>query len=122
MRWIVPCFALFHFIPALLANTSNSLMDVSPDGKRLLVANTDNGTVTLVDAERMTPVREIKVGKKPEGVTWIGGGPLALVTLYGESAVAFVDVETGKVGRTGHQGGAVWRGCQQGRDKGVGDA
>ena len=31
------------------AGTSNSLMDVSPDGTRLLVANADNGTVTVVD-------------------------------------------------------------------------
>ena len=44
-------------LPALLAlpaaaaraGTSNSLMDVSPDGKLLLVANADNGTVSVVD-------------------------------------------------------------------------
>ena len=51
MVWRLVCLAL---IAALLvqpawAGTSNSLMDVSPDCTRLLVANPDNGTVTLVD-------------------------------------------------------------------------
>jgi len=97
MRWFSSFLALFLFAASALPNTSNSLMDVAPDGKLLLVANTDNGTVTLVDAEKMKAVREIKVGKKPEGVTWIGKGPLALVTLYGESAVVIVDTEKGAV-------------------------
>ena len=34
---------------AAWAGSSNSLMDVSPDGTRLLVSNADNGTVTVVD-------------------------------------------------------------------------
>jgi YVTN family beta-propeller protein len=80
-----------------LAGTSNSLMDVAPNGKSLIVANNDNGTVTLVDLVEQKAVREIKVGKKPEGVTWIGDGPLVAVTLYHESAVIIVNTETGKI-------------------------
>jgi YVTN family beta-propeller protein len=82
---------------ASLAGTSNSLMDIAPNGKSLIVANNDNGTVTLVDLVDNKAVREIKVGKKPEGVTWIGDGPLAAATLYHESAVVILDTSTGKI-------------------------
>src|SRR6516165_7934144 len=79
------------------AGSSNSLMDITPDGSRLLVANSDNGTVTVVDATTNKVLREIAVGDKPEGVTWIGNGPLAAVTVYREDIVAFVDTDSGKV-------------------------
>src|SRR4051812_11364224 len=79
------------------ANTSNSLMDVSPDGTRLLVVNSDNGTVSVVDTDGRKLLHEIPVGEKPEGVTWIGAGPLAAVTVYGDDVVAFLDTSTGKV-------------------------
>jgi YVTN family beta-propeller protein len=79
------------------ANTSNSLLDVSPDGSRLLVANSDNGTVTVVDTTKRTKLHEIKVGDKPEGVTWVGGGPLAVVTVYREDTLVFLDAAAGKV-------------------------
>jgi YVTN family beta-propeller protein len=80
-----------------LAGASNSLMDVAPDGKSLIVANNDNGTVTLVDLVEFKAVREIPIGKKPEGVTWIGPGLLAAATLYHESTVVLFDTATGKI-------------------------
>ncbi|HEY7328222.1 MAG TPA: hypothetical protein VH592_11305 [Gemmataceae bacterium] len=79
------------------AGSSNSLLDVTPDGKRLLVANADNGSVTVIDAVANKALREIAVGDKPEGVAWIGNGPLAAVTVYNEDSVAFVDTEAGKI-------------------------
>lgn len=79
------------------AGSSNSLMDVSPDGKRLLAANRDNGTVTVIDIATRTALREIKVGEHPEGVAWIGNGPLALVTIYEEDKLAFIDADKGAV-------------------------
>lgn len=79
------------------AGQSNSLMDVSPDGTRLIVANPDNGTVTLVDIARREKVREIPIGGKLEGASWIGNGPHAIVTVYDEDRVAFLDTQTGKV-------------------------
>jgi len=82
---------------AVQAGSSNSLLDVSPDGKLLLVANSDNNTVTVVDLKERKALREIAVGDKPEGVTWIGNGPLAAVTVYREDAVVFFDAGTGKV-------------------------
>ncbi|MBX9677404.1 MAG: beta-propeller fold lactonase family protein [Gemmataceae bacterium] len=81
----------------LYANVNNSLMDVSPNGQRLLVANADNASVTLIDLAAGKAVKEIAVGDKPEAVSWINGGPLAIVTLYAERAVCIVDVGEGKV-------------------------
>ncbi|MBM3996530.1 MAG: hypothetical protein FJ303_20615 [Planctomycetes bacterium] len=92
--------SLVTFTSIGLAGASNSLMDVAPSGKALIVANTDNGTITLIDLTKNEAVREIKVGKKPEGVTWIGDGPLAAVTLYHESCVVIIDTNTGKIEKT----------------------
>jgi YVTN family beta-propeller protein len=72
-------------------------MDVSPDGAWLLVANPDNGTVTLVDAKARKAIRELKVGEKPEGVTWIGNGPEALATVYNEDQLVFFNARTGRI-------------------------
>jgi YVTN family beta-propeller protein len=80
-----------------LAGSSNSLLDLSPDGGRLLVANADNGTVSVVDTAARRVLHEIPVGEKPEGVTWVGGGPLAAVTVYREDAVVFFDAAAGRV-------------------------
>jgi len=79
------------------AGTSNSLLDVSPDGKRLIAANRDNDSVTFVDLVGRKAVHEIPVGHHPEGVSWVGDGPLALVTLHGDDHVVFVDAVAGKV-------------------------
>jgi YVTN family beta-propeller protein len=79
------------------AGRSNSLMDVTPDSKWLIVVNSDNGTVTVVDAQAQKVAREITVGEKPEGVTWIGNGPLAIVTVYWSDELVFVNADEGKV-------------------------
>src|SRR5437868_4263814 len=80
------------------AGLSNSLLDLSPDGRWLLATNNDNGTVTVIDVLSRTAVREIAIGTKPEAVTWIGNGPRAVATLYRESAIVFFDAQTGLVG------------------------
>ncbi|HMC65016.1 MAG TPA: hypothetical protein VKI65_08750, partial [Gemmataceae bacterium] len=85
------------FVPVVRGGTSNSLMDVSPDGSRLLVANADNGTVTVVDTATRQVLHEIKVGDKPEGVTWIGSGPLAAATVYREDVLVFFDTRDGRI-------------------------
>lgn len=95
------CFAgSLIFTVFAFAGSSNSLMDVTPDGRRLIVANTDNGTVTVIDAEKREKLHEIAVGEKPEGVTWIGNGPLAAVTIYHDDRIAFVDAGSGKLIQT----------------------
>jgi YVTN family beta-propeller protein len=72
-------------------------MDVSPDGTRLLVANPDNGSVTVVDLQARKVLHEVGVGEKPEGVTWIGNGPQAAVTAYHEDRIVFFDTASGQV-------------------------
>lgn len=94
---ILAILATGLYSASLHAGTSNSLMDLTPDGNLLIVANTDNGTVTLVDTAARKAVREIPVGQQPEGTTWIGTGPLAAVTLYRDGTVAIVDTQAGKV-------------------------
>ncbi|MCS7015543.1 MAG: c-type cytochrome [Gemmatales bacterium] len=85
-------------LPAFVfAGSSNSLMDVRFDGRMLLVANTDSGTVSLVDLSTRQLVAEMPVGEKPESVTWIGNGPLAAVTVYWTDEVVFLDTEQRKV-------------------------
>ena len=79
------------------AGSSNSLLDISPDGALLLVTNSDNGTVTVVDTASRKALREIAVGEKPECVTWIGNGPLAAATVYREDLVVFFDAQEGRV-------------------------
>jgi YVTN family beta-propeller protein len=73
------------------------LLDVSPDGKLMLVANSDNGTITVVDVKSRTALREVVVGDHPEGVAWVGNGPLASVTIHRDDKIVFVDTATGKV-------------------------
>jgi YVTN family beta-propeller protein len=94
--------ALTFFIAALpgFAGSSNSLMDVSPDGTRLIVANPDNGSVTVIDTAKREKLREIQVGGKLEGASFIGDGPLAIVTVYDQDRVAFIDTNSGTVAQS----------------------
>lgn len=79
------------------AGASNSLLDVSPDGKRILTANSDNGTVSVVDVAQRKVLREIAVGGQPEGVAWLGAGPGAAVTCYRDGQVVFFNADSGQV-------------------------
>ncbi|HWG47137.1 MAG TPA: hypothetical protein VN688_30515 [Gemmataceae bacterium] len=99
LRFIIYLFAILLTLTssAAQAGSSNSLMDITPDGNRLLVANADNDSVTVVDATTNKVLHEIVVGDKPEGVAWIGNGPLAVATVYREDRVAFIDTAAGKI-------------------------
>ncbi len=97
---VVFSVALLWSAASAYAGSSNSLMDISPDGKRLLVANSDNGTVSVVDVAGRKVLHEIAVGEKPEGVTWLGDGPLGAVTVYREDKVVWFDAEKGTVVHT----------------------
>jgi YVTN family beta-propeller protein len=82
--------------PALLhAGPSNSLLDLSSDGALLACANRDSGTVTIVDRAAHRVLREIRVGNKPEGISFIGETHELAVALYAEDRVAFIHADTG---------------------------
>src|SRR5262245_25171835 len=90
--------ALVLLLPsAIQAGHSNSLLDVHPDGSKLLVVNADSGSATVVDLKTRKPLHEVKLGDKPEGGTWVGNTSLALVTVYRDDYVAFIDTKEGKV-------------------------
>ncbi|QEL13513.1 c-type cytochrome [Limnoglobus roseus] len=77
--------------PAVWAGSSNSLLDVSADGKRLLVANTDSGTVTVVNLTDRSVQCELPAGDHPEGTAW--AGTVGLITVYGDDRVLFLDAD-----------------------------
>lgn len=89
--------ALLAAGPALAG--SSSQLSLSPDGRWLAAANIDSDSVSLIDTERRTKVREILVGQRPECVAFVGSSRMALVTLYKEDALAVVDTEAGAVTR-----------------------
>jgi YVTN family beta-propeller protein len=97
MRTVVAVTLSMLAVVPVAAGPSNSQLDITPDGKLLLVANADNGTVTVVNLNERKALREVAVGDHPEGVVWIGNGPLAVVTVNRDDRVAFVDTSTGKV-------------------------
>ncbi len=79
------------------AGTSNSLMDISTDGRLLVCSNRDNGTLSVVDLQTHQKLREIEVGHYPEGVSFIGDSHTVAVAVYAEDRVLFVDAESSKV-------------------------
>ncbi|GAB4142688.1 MAG: hypothetical protein Tsb009_13180 [Planctomycetaceae bacterium] len=72
-------------------------MQISADGKLLACSNRDNGTVSIVDLTLRKKVHEIAVGKKPEGVTFLGNSHKLAVAVYDEDVVKFLDADAGKV-------------------------
>lgn len=100
-RHYVSLFVLFLLV-LVTANsarggTSNSLMDISADGKLLACSNRDSGTVTIVDLGDHHKVHEVPVGKLPEGVSFLGDSHSLAVAIYAEDKVVFVSADEGKV-------------------------
>ncbi len=83
------------------AGSSNSLMDISTDGKLLACSNRDSGSVSIVDLATRKTVREIPVGHYPEGVSFLGATHALAVAVYRDDVVVFLDSDSGKdLGRT----------------------
>lgn len=83
--------------PPAEAGSSNSLLDISTDGRLLACSNRDSGTVTIVDAIEHRVLREIPVGHKPEGVTFLGPTHRLAVAVYGDDRVILLDADTGSL-------------------------
>ena len=83
------------------AGSSNSLMDISTDGKLLACSNRDSGSVSIIDLATRQTVREIPVGHYPEGVSFLGETHALAVAVYRDDVVVFLDGDSGKeLGRT----------------------
>jgi len=81
---------------AALAGSSNSLMDLSTDGKLLACSNRDSGTVSIVDLATHETVWQIPVGHDPEGISFLGDTHTLAVAVYRDDVVVFVDGDSGK--------------------------
>lgn len=79
------------------AGSSNSLMDISADGKLLACSNRDSGTVTFVDLSTNKVLREVKVGHKPEGVSFIGPSHEVAVAVYDDDVIVFLNGDSGDI-------------------------
>lgn len=91
------CWATIWLAGSSLAGDSNSLIDISPDGKQLLVANTDSGTVSIVDLKARKSLCELPAGDHPEGAAWAGNSGIGLITVYGDNVVLFIDTKKQEV-------------------------
>ncbi len=82
---------------SVFAGSSNSLLDISQDGKLLACSNRDSGTVTIVELATHRVLREIPVGKYPEGVSFVGNSHQLAVAIYADDQVIVLDALTGKI-------------------------
>jgi len=71
-------------------------MDISTDGKLLACSNRDSGTVTIVDLLTNKKIREVKVGHKPEGVSFLGTTHKLATAVYFDEKVVFLDADSGE--------------------------
>ena len=70
---------------------------ISPDGKKLYVANEDSGTASVIDAQSGAVLANVNVGGEPEGIRVSPDGKLLAVTSEAESTVAIVDAASYQV-------------------------
>src|SRR5438552_12295054 len=95
-RFAVVAFAVLQ-AAVLHAGSSNSLIDISADGALLATANHDNGSVSIVDLASGKLLREIAVGKKLEGVSFLGASHSLAATAYADDKVVIVDADGGTI-------------------------
>lgn len=74
-------------------DSHNSRLAISADGRELVTANTDNGSVSLVDLNGRALLAEVPVGGSPEGVCYVGDSSRIAVTLWSDDQVAIVDLK-----------------------------
>jgi PQQ-dependent catabolism-associated beta-propeller protein len=84
-------------IKVLQAGSDPEQFALSPDGKRLFVANEDAALTSVVDVESGTVVARIQVGREPEGVVMSPSGQWVLVSNESDNSVSVIDTKTLKV-------------------------
>ena len=65
-----------------------------PDSGRVLVANQQSGTLSLIASDPATAPRTLRVGGSPEGVRIDPAGPIAYVVDWFSDAVLVIDLDT----------------------------
>ncbi|HEY3965959.1 MAG TPA: hypothetical protein VGM05_15475 [Planctomycetaceae bacterium] len=89
--------AILSMISSAHAGGSNGLLDVSADGTLLAAANRDNGTVSIVEIATGKVLREVAVGKKTEGATFLGASHSVAATAYADDVITIFDADSGTV-------------------------
>ncbi|HEX6558669.1 MAG TPA: beta-propeller fold lactonase family protein, partial [Longimicrobiales bacterium] len=69
---------------------------VSPDGRRVYVANGAAGTIAVVDAIALKQIASIKVGKRPWGIVLSPDGRFAFTANGLSNDVSVVDLKAGR--------------------------
>lgn len=89
--------ATHKVIKVLQAGSDPEQFALSPDGKRLFVANEDSASTSVVDVESGAIVGRIPVGREPEGVGMSPSGQWVLVSNESDNSVSVIDSKTLKV-------------------------
>ena len=84
-------------VRVLPGGTDPEQFALSPDGRRLYVANEDAGTASIVDVRSGRVATTIPVGREPEGVRVSSDGRTAFVTSEAGNAVFALDTRRGQV-------------------------
>jgi YVTN family beta-propeller protein len=75
------------------AGSDPEQFDITPDG-RLIVANEDVATATVLDIRSGNIVARVPVGKEPEGVRVAPGGAWVLVTNESDNSISIIDTKS----------------------------
>jgi len=81
-------------IKVLQAGSDPEQFALSPDGKRLYVANEDSALTSVVDVESGAVVARVQVGREPEGVVMSPSGQWVLVSNESDNSVSVIDTKT----------------------------
>ena len=92
---VIAVVAVCGTTATLEAGPSSSLMDISTDGRLLVCTNRDSGTATVIDLGTHEKLREIRLGKKPEGVTFLGDTHQFAAAVYAEDKIVLADADNG---------------------------
>jgi YVTN family beta-propeller protein len=81
-----------HTLARILPSGSDpEQFDLTPDGKKMYIANEDEGAVTLLDLSSGKRLKQLKVGTEPEGVTTSPDGQFVYVTSESTNDVHVID-------------------------------
>lgn len=75
-------------------------MQLSPDGKQLLVACAESNQLDVIDVATRKSVRKVPFGEDPEAFDLSPDGKTAYVSLEDDGALGFVDLASGKTLKT----------------------
>lgn len=84
-------------LTTLRAGSDPEQFDITPDGKRMFVANEDSATASVVDLATGEVIERIRVGNEPEGVVVSPNGQWVLVTNEADNTISIIDTSTLKV-------------------------